>query len=188
MWLFSPSLSLKTPFPQSLSTKPLKLLLESCSRSLSRVQISGEVKDATVELIVKGLPLLSELLLAGCRKVKGSCLSLLSKGKYGTNLRSLDLSNCELNKAGFKALVKCASVLRTVRLAPLVASYALSTADLIQLVHRAGDLEQLEVRSDLIECDSILLELAQHSTKLQRLSVSGPGLTDFGVQRLLLGW
>ncbi len=120
--------------------------------------------------------------------MKGSCLALFSKGKYGAQMRSLDLSGCELNKAGVKSLVKCASVLRNIRLSPLTASYALSTADLIQVVHRASELEELEIRSDLIECDSLLLELAGHSLKLRRLALSGPGLTDFGVQRLLIGW
>jgi hypothetical protein len=127
---------------QLVGPKALKGLLESCAQSLCCVQISGDVKDALIEVIIKQVPLLKNLNLAGCKKVlvfvhfvcfvfvhflfcvqvKGTCLALFSKGKYGTLLQSLDLSGCELNKTGFKALVKCASHLTSVKLAPLAAS------------------------------------------------------------------
>ncbi len=172
--------------PKLLSAnKGLRPLLEANSHTLTRVQLGGEsIKDAMVETVFKGCPALQTLLLPGCRKVKGTCLSLLAKGKYGVLLNTLDLSGCDLNKSGFKSLVKMCGMLRSVRLAPLVASFGINMADIIQVVNRATHLEALDIKSDSLEFDSIFMELARTPT-LRRLSVSGGGITDFGVQHLL---
>ena len=100
-------------------------------------------------------------------------------------LATLDLSGCELGKSGFKSLIKTCGALRSVRLAPLVAGFGVSAADVIQIVHRATRLETLDLRTDAFELDSVLLELARHTPGLTRLSLAGFGITDFGVQHLL---
>ena len=173
--------------PKTFSVnKGLRPMLEANVSTLCRVQLGGEsIKDAVVEAVLKGCPRLEMLNVQGCKKVKGTFLSLLSKTKYGMQLKEIDLSGCELNKSGFKSLVKYCGNLTSIRLNPLTASFGISAADLIQVIHRAPRLQQLDLRCDLFELDSILLELARHTPSLMRLTMTGFGITDFGVQHMM---
>jgi hypothetical protein len=104
--------------------------------------------------------------------------------KSGPKLSWLDVSSCELNKSGFKALVKVCSSLRSIRMAPLNTSFGISAADVIQLLHRT-QLVKFDLHNEHLELDSILMEISTSCPSIQGLVLEGVGITDFGVQNLL---
>jgi hypothetical protein len=167
-------------------SKGIKPLLEANSATLTCLHLRGDVvKDNAVEQVFKSCPSLRELYLQGCKKVKGTCFSVLAKSKHAPVLHTIDLSLCELSKSGFKYFVKVCAQLRSIRLTPLAAGFSISAADLIQVLHRTSKLESLDLKSDLFELDTILLEVGLNIPGIQTLLVEGSGITDFGVQNVL---
>ena len=134
--------------------------------------------------MIQGIPC-EWLGLSGCKRVKGTCFSVLAKSKRVSLLSGLDLSHCEISKSGFKAFIKICGRLKQLRWSPLVAGFSMNAADMIQAVNRTTQLELLDVRCDLFELDSTLLELAVSAVGIRTLIIEGPGITDFGVQNVL---
>lgn len=179
-------ISLVAPKKLLSLSKGIRPLFDKNGASLQRVHLSGEaIKDRIVEQVLKTCPLLEVLDLQGCKRVKGTFFSVLAKPKRPVLLNSVDLSGCELSKTGFKSLVKGCGTLKNIRLAPLTASFSVSAADLMQVLHRTPHLETFDLRCDAFELDAVLLELAKMNPMLSNLTLEGIGITDFGLQNVL---
>lgn len=179
-------IALEAP-PKLLSfSKGIRPLVDANAVTLTSIHLAGaeSIKDKIVEHILRECINLESLDLRGCKKVKGTCFSSLLKVKSGPKLRWLDVSSCELNKSGFKALTKACGTLKSFRGAPLITSFSISSADVIQILHRT-QLTSFDLHNEHLELDSILMEISKGSPCMESLTLEGMGITDFGVQNLL---
>jgi len=173
---------------KQLTTKGTKLIADTFTNlKVLHIKNSDRVTDKAMESILKSCTQLTELSLAGCRKFKGAGFKPFtnSSKKRVLNLKKLDLSACELNKRGFKHLIKICSTLEELIFAPLVATFKISGDDFQLLIKGCSGLSVLELSNYQFEMDTILIELSRNCKNLSTLLLDGLGMTDYGLQSVV---
>ncbi|KAL6054012.1 Tau-tubulin kinase Asator like protein [Balamuthia mandrillaris] len=181
-----------------LSNRALKSIAEHCpDLQVLRLKCSERVADKTLEVILRSCTQLKELSLMGCKKIKGSAFriysnaSSLSLSKASSKkvrpftLQHLNLSYCELNKKGFKAISKISADLRSLHFSPLSTSFKVCSMDFIGLVQHCSNLTTLELSTYRFEMDTVLVEVSKSCPKLTCLLLDGTGMTDYGLQSVI---
>ena len=170
----------------NLTVKSFNLLQQCYQLRSVSIQDSERITDEHLVLIVKNCPYLKELAAIDCKKVKGSLFKKLTAKKAPiTALNSIDLSCCPISKKSFKAMIKFASNLTTIKLNPFVTRYVIQPSEIISLIAACRNLQVLELVTFRVDLDQILVEISQQCTKLTSLSVDGNGITDLGLQNIV---
>ncbi|KAL6046385.1 Tau-tubulin kinase Asator [Balamuthia mandrillaris] len=168
-----------------LSNRAVKLIAENCPKlRVLKLKCSEKINDKSIETILRSCLQLEELSLFGCKKFKGTALSKDTK-KRTLKLRSLNLSYCELNKKGFRALIKLSSDLQSLSLSPLSTAFKITASDFIALIQNCSNLTSLDLSNYQFEMDTILLEVARTCSNLNTLLLDGIGMTDSGLQNVV---
>eukprot|EP01096_Ripella_sp_DP13-Kostka_P018283 TRINITY_DN9848_c0_g1_i1.p1 TRINITY_DN9848_c0_g1~~TRINITY_DN9848_c0_g1_i1.p1 ORF type:complete len:827 (+),score=356.27 TRINITY_DN9848_c0_g1_i1:189-2669(+) len=183
------------------TSRGVKLIAENCTKlQVLKLKNAEKVSDKSVELILRSCTSLIELCLSGCKKVKGSAFkpygssssssSSSSSGSSSSRKRplqllKLDLSNCELNKSGFKTLAKMASCLQALYFSPLATGFKITASEFSTLIHNCTNLLVLDLSNYHFEMDTILIEVSRSCTQLTTLLLDGIGMTDYGLQNVV---
>jgi serine/threonine protein kinase len=172
---------------RALTAKGIKLIAERCERLTSlKIARSDKISDKPIEYILRHCTKLRELSLVGCKRFKGTAFKTFSNSKKRQlRLQKLDLSYCELSKRGFKQLLKVCSSLQTLKFAPLVTAFKISSVDFHNLIQSCKNLLVLELANYIIEMDAILIEVSRSCTQLTHLILDGIGMTDYGLQNVV---